>query len=423
MHITILAYGSRGDVQPYIALGLGLKQAGHTVRVAAPEMFRSFVTDHNLEFAPLAGDPRILIQDAVERGGGRTSLLRIGPAILKYAAPLALQVIKDARQACQGTEAIIHTFLTAVAGHEIALQMAVPDFAALLFAVFSPTGAFPNATFPDLPLGSRYNRITHRLFTQVYKSGGQLAYSWITRGKHDIYPPLTEWPFAASSRRITPILYGFSPTIIPKPPEWNERTHVSGFWLLQPESSGPSELTAFLEAGPPPVCISFGSVIDSDAQWLTGLALEALARTGQRGVLVKGWGGLSVDEVSSDIFVLESVPFDWLFPQVSAAVIHGGIGTTAAAMRAGIPVAIIPFTADQGFWGKQVHRLGLGPEPLPRHKLTADRLAQAIKDTQDDASIRQNAYQIGQKLQAEDGVHNAVQIIECYLQDEYKAKS
>ena len=124
MHITILAHGSRGDVQPYLALGVGLKQAGHSVRLAAPEMFRPFVTEYGLEFAPLAGDPRILMQTAVEQAGGKPNLLRTVPVVLKYVTPVALQVIADGRRACEGTEAIVHSFLTATLGHEIALNQA-----------------------------------------------------------------------------------------------------------------------------------------------------------------------------------------------------------------------------------------------------------------------------------------------------------
>ena len=301
------------------------------------------------------------------------------------------------------------------AGHQIALQMGVPDFSALVFAVFSRTAAFPNPGFPDLPLGSWYNRLTHELLTQTYRHGGRLAYNWITRGKRDEYPPLSGWPFAASNRRITPILYGFSPSVIPKPPDWGEYTHVTGFWSLPAPAPGPAELVRFLEAGSPPVCISFGSVITRDAKRLTGLALEALARSGQRGVLVTGWGGLTGADLPEHIFAVESVPFHWLFPRVVAAVIHGGIGTTAAVMQAGIPAVVVPFTLDQSFWGERAYRLGVAPKPIPHRKLTAGNLAQAITKVVDDAPMRERASRLGQTLCLENGVLNAVRVLEGYL--------
>lgn len=417
MHITILAHGSRGDVQPYVALGISLKQAGHSIRLAAPELFRSFVAEYGLDFASLAGDPRILMQNAVEQAGGKPDLFRTIRVVLKYAMPVALQVIDDVRQACQGTQAIVHSFLTTSVGHETALQLGVPDFSALVFAVFSPTTAFPNAAFPALPLGGWYNRFTHDVFTQAYWQGGRLAYNWARRGKGHEYPPLSEWPFAVRNQQLTPILYGFSPYVLPKPPEWGKDIHVTGFWNLPAPASWspPDELVSFLKAGSPPVFIGFGSIIAQDAARLTKLVLAALSKTGQRGVLVSGWGGLIKECLPEQVFFIESVPFDWLFSRVAGAVIHGGIGTTAAALQAGIPLAVIPFTADQSFWGDQVYRLGIGPKPIPYRKLTVENLSQAILEIVSNPVLRQRASQVGFALRSENGVENAARIIEHYL--------
>ena len=112
---------------------------------------------------------------------------------------------------------------------------------------------------------------------------------------------------------------------------------------------------------------------------------------------------------------VESVPFDWLFPRVAAAVIHGGIGTTAAAMQAGIPAVVVPFTLDQSFWGERAYRLGVAPKPIPHQKLTAGHLAEAIRTVVDDAPMRRRASQLGQTLRSENGVLNAVRILEGYL--------
>ena len=224
-------------MQPYVALGIHLQRAGHSVRLAAPELFRSFVSEYGLDFAPLAGDPRLLMQGVVDKSGGRPNLLRNLPVVLKYAMPLALQLVADARQACQGAQAIIHSFLTTLVGHGIAREMGIPDLSALLFAVFSPTTAFPNPTLPPLPLGGWYNRFTHEAFTQVYWQGSRFAFSWTTRSQRLARLPL-EWPFAASNQRPTPILYAFSPALLPKPPDWGARTHVTGFWDCRPRQTG-----------------------------------------------------------------------------------------------------------------------------------------------------------------------------------------
>lgn len=418
MKFTILAHGTRGDVQPYVALGVGLMRAGHSVRLAAPELFRPFVADYGLEFAPLAGDPRTLMLDAVEKAGGRPNLFRIAPVVLKYVAPIARQVMQDARQACHGSDAIVHSFLTTLVGHEIALELGVPDFSALVFAIFAPTAAFPGPSFPDLRLGRTYNRLTHQVFSKVFWLGGRLAYRWIIRRRDPQSPPLSEWPFQASNQRPTPILFGFSPHVIPKPPDWGEHVHVTGFWFLEAQAqwSPPPALLEFLEGGSPPVFVGFGSVIARDAERLTEIALTALAQTGQRGILLTGWGGLASASLPDSVFMLENAPFDWLFPRVAATVIHGGIGTTAASMRAGVPTIVVPFTADQTFWGAQVSRCGVGPPPIPHRRLKAANLAGAIRCALEDQALRQRARDLGQLLRAEDGVATAIEVLENELQ-------
>jgi UDP:flavonoid glycosyltransferase YjiC (YdhE family) len=416
MRITILAHGSRGDIQPYVALGIGLQQAGHTVRLAAPQLFESFVTGYGLEFAPLAGDPTQLMQRAVEKAGAGANLFRISRVVLEYALPLAAQVMTDARQACQGADAIIHSLLMTTAGHEIARQLDRPDFSALLFAVFAPTAAFPNPSFPDLPLGPTYNRLTHEIFSQLFWQGGRLAYAWIRR-KDPALPRLSAWPFSASNKRPTPILYGFSPHVLPRPSDWGDNVHVTGYWFLEtaPSWQPPVELVEFLEGGPPPVYIGFGSVISREARELTEMVLAALAQTGQRGLLLTGWGGLARADWPERVFQIDSVPFDWLFPRMRVIVHHGGMGTTAAALRAGIPSVVVPFTADQPFWGRRVYQLGVGSKPIPHKKLTVQSLTEAIHVALSDQTMQRRAEALGERLRSEDGVTQAVQVIEQYL--------
>ena len=422
MHITVLAYGSRGDVQPYVALGAGLRRAGHTVRLAAPEPFEPFVTEHGLEFSPLPGDPAQLMQKMVEEAGA--SLFRLVPVILEYAIPLGIQMLTSVRQACQGTDGIIHSFLMTVTGHEVARQLGVPDLSALVFAVFVPTATFPNPGFPELPLGSVYNRLTHRLFAQTFWQGNRLAYAWIRR-QHPELGRLSRWAFDPSNEQPTPILYGFSPQVLPKPTDWDEHVHVTGYWFLEATSGWrpPPELVDFLEKGPPPVYVGFGSVIIQEraAKRLTGIALEALTRTGQRGLLLTGWGGLVETDLPDDVLAIDFAPFDWLFPRMVALVHHGGMGTTAAGLRAGVPAVVVPFTADQPFWGRRIHQLGVGPRPIPRKKLTAEGLAEAIRAMTGDQGMRQRAARLGERVRAEDGVQRAVEVVERYLSRSHKA--
>jgi sterol 3beta-glucosyltransferase len=413
MHITILAYGSRGDVQPYVALGLELRRAGHEVRLAAPGPFEAFVANHGLEFAPLPGDPPQLARELVKAGWNGP---RIARAIAEYILPLVVQAQADVSRACRGADAIIHSFLMTMSGHEAALELDVPEISALIFPVFTRTAAFPNMMFPELPLGGIYNRLTHDFFTRSFWQGGRLVYGWVRR-KHPHLPPLSMWPFSASEGQQPPVLYGFSPHVIPRPDDWGDNVHVTGYWFLDvaPGWQAPDELLDFLEAGPPPVYVGFGSMIADEMRKLTGIALDALAQTGQRGLLLAGWGGLGGEDLPGHVFKIDFAPFDWLFPRMAAIVHHGGAGTTAAALRAGVPAIVVPFTSDQPFWGRRVYRLGVGPKPIPRKKLTAAKLAAAIRSATGDQAMRRRAVELGRRIRAEDGVARAVEVVERYL--------
>jgi sterol 3beta-glucosyltransferase len=293
-----------------------------------------------------------------------------------------------------------------------------PDFSALVFAVFAPTTAFPCPGFPYWRLGPFYNRLTHQLFIQLFWRGGGMAYGWLRR-RDPALPRLSGWPFRRSNERPTPILYGFSPSVIPKPADWGQHVHVTGYWSLDdaPDWEPPAELARFLEAGPPPVFVGFGSVISREARELTEIVVAALSEAGQRGVLLSGWGGLGGADPSGQVCQIETAPFDWLFPRTAAVVHHGGIGTTAAGLRAGVPTVVVPFTADQPFWGRRVHLLGAGPRPIPRKRLTVQNLVEAVRLVVSDETMRGRSRALGERLSAEDGVARAIEVIEGYLGD------
>ena len=423
MLITIVTAGSRGDVQPYAALALGLRRAGHRVRLATHENFRAFVTGHGLEFTPIRGDPQAILRgaaaDAWLASGRHRNMLRFAREMRRVATPLVEQMLADFWHACQGADAVIFS-LVGLASWHVAERLGVPRAAAFLQPV-TRTRAFPTIGLPAaLPLGrfgAAFNWATHVVAEQLM---WQPVRSRVNRWRSATLglPALSlEGPFRAMERQRVPVLYGFSPTVVPKPADWGDWVDVTGYWFLgpPPDWRPPPALEAFLAAGPPPVYVGFGSMTPSNAARLTATALEALERTGQRGVLLKGWGALGEGALPPWALAVDDVPHAWLFPRTAAVVHHGGAGTTGAGLRAGVPSVLTPLGFDQPFWGSRVAALGVGPPPVSRRALTAERLAAAIRAAVTDEGMRARAARLGERIRAEDGVGRAVEAFERHL--------
>jgi len=210
-----------------------------------------------------------------------------------------------------------------------------------------------------------------------------------------------------------PILYGFSPSVIPAPSDWNGDTHITGYWFVDEADDWqpPSALLDFLQSGSPPVYIGFGSMSNRNSEQTADLVIQALALTNQRAILLSGWGGLQKTNMPDSIFMIDAIPHSWLFPRVSAVVHHGGASTTAAGLKAGVPSVVIPFFGDQPFWGQRVADLGVGSKPIPRKRLTAERLANAIQEVVTNEDLRQRAAKLGKQIQTENGIESAINII------------
>jgi UDP:flavonoid glycosyltransferase YjiC (YdhE family) len=414
MRITILTIGSRGDVQPYIALGIGLHQAGHQVRIATYDKFRALIQDQGLAFSPIASDVSDIARSL--EGKGAIDLLRSLRGIARLVPVLTVRLWRDTLKACLEAETIIYGFVASVLGHCAAEELGVPCLATSVYPVASPTHAFPNLLFPALPLSGTYNWLTHFAFDRGLWQTVRLVYGHLEH-KNPILPPLPGWPYERRHGKSTPILYAYSPAIVPKPPDWDDQREVTGYWFLDSPVGWqpPDELVAFLESGPPPVYIGFGSMSLRNSKRMTEIVLEALARSRQRGLLVEGWGGLGNAHLPDDVLRVKSVPFDWLFPRVAAVVHHGGAGTTALGLRAGVPSILVPFIADQRWWGRRVAALGVGPEPIPHGRLSAERLAAAIAAATSNQAMQRRAAALGRRIRAENGVAKAIEVLHRHV--------
>jgi UDP:flavonoid glycosyltransferase YjiC (YdhE family) len=415
MRIAILATGSRGDVEPYIALGLGLQEAGHVVRLVTLQNFEALVKVRGLEFWPIAGNVQEIIQskemcELLEKGKFLAVTFRTS-AILQKAA---LQWAREGLAACQGMDLLMGGIGGLYIGLSLAEKLGLPFLQAYL-APFTPTQAFPSFLFHGLPSWFRgtFNRLSHHYTRQIIWQGFRSADS-LSRQQGLGVPAASFWgPYNSCRIQGLPVLYGFSPSVIPPPPDWDADTHVTGYWFIDTAAdwTPPSDLMDFLRAGPPPVYIGFGSMSTRKPEETADLVIQALRKINQRAILLSGWSGMHTAAMPDSVFMIDSIPHSWLFPRVAAVVHHGGAGTTAAGLRAGVPSVVIPFFADQPFWGQRVARLGVGPEPVPRRQLTVERLAHAIQTAVTDQTMRQRAAGLGLKIKAEDGVGRAVAVV------------
>ncbi len=411
MQIALFTIGGQGDTQPFVALAVRLRQEGHRVTLATRPDFADLVADYGVNFAPLGHPYQPFITGAADSsalgGGHLLHQLRYGLAQRRYFSD---HLNQDAWRAAQGAEAIIYKY-SWFTGYSIAEKLGIPCTAAMFFPL-TPTRAFPNFLIGrGMDRRPLLNRLNWSLSEQVV---WQLQHSDDTKLRRELgtHPLPFFGPLARQQRKEMPVYYTYSPAVLPRPADWPEQVQVTGYLFLDPPAGWqpPADLLHFLQAEPPPVSIGFGSMTSRDAQATLDLVLRALKLSGQRGVLLSGWAGLGKGRTLPEfVFCAESLPHSWLFPRMAALVHHGGAGTTGTALRGGVPSVFTPLAADQPSWARLVSALGAGPAPLPFQTLTAEQLAEAIREAVTNAAMRQRATELSKQIQEEDGIGQTIE--------------
>ena len=417
MLITLLSAGSRGDTQPYIALGVELQKSGYTVQIAASEAFEDLIKSYGLEFYPLLGNvSKIADNDKLRQAMSADNPLKVIMSFntMKNYAYSLQQGFYDA---CQGSDAIVY-HSGAVIGYFIAQTLDIPNILATPFPMI-PTKTYPALIFYNsIKLGKTFNLLTHILFQKIMWLISKAPTERFWKDKFGSIPRNFINPFSQLQSENNLTLVACSNYVFPKPQDWSKEVHNTGYWFLYENDywSPPNKLSEFLLAGTPPVYVGFGSLGNpAKATQTTELIIDALKLSGQRGILATGWGGMTkLNKTSKDIFIIESVPHAWLFPKMSVVVHHGGAGTTAAALRAGVPSILIPHANDQFAWGKKVYELGVGAKSIPRKKLTVEKLSTAISYALK-KEVKVAAKILGAKIQRENGVKVAAKLIIDFL--------
>ena len=422
LSVAILIIGSRGDVQPFIPIAKRLTRDGHRVRIATHAIFRDFVESHGVEFFPLAGDPRELMEYMVMTGG-RLIPLHVHQLLEQVPRKRAVmaQILASTWAACTepdperpGAQAFVADAVIAnppSQGHiHVAEALGAP--LQIMFTMpWSPTRAFPH---PFVHVISE----THSTLRNLISFEAFDLLTWLGIG--DLVNKFREQTLGLERvhgehgasilhEHSVPHAYFWSTCVLDKPDDWGPEIDVTGF-VFEDEAGGfdpPGPLRAFLGAGDPPVYVGFGSCPAPDPVALTATIFGGLARAGVRGLVSRGWAHLGAASTPSHVHLVDELPHDWLFPRCAAVCHHGGAGTTAAGLRSGLPTIVVPFFGDQYFWGRIVSEAGAGPTPVPIGALTAETLAEAIRFALR-PEVRDHAVALGQKVRKQRGDEEGV---------------
>ncbi|CAG8069294.1 unnamed protein product [Penicillium olsonii] len=446
MNLVVQVIGSRGDIQPFIALGKELKAHGHRVRLATHLAFRDVVLEAGLEFFCIGGDPAELMAFMVKNPSLMPALSTIRSGAIQKRRREMKEIIHGCWRSCieMGDGTNLHQIKEdlwndsvdyrrrpfvadaiianppSLAHIHCAQRLGIPLH--MMFTMpWSPTQSFPH---PLAVLHQQDCKPTVANFVSyavvdmmIWEGLGDLVNSW--RKKVLALDPLDSITAPSLIHRLqVPYSYLWSPALLPKPRDWRDDIDICGFSVLPSKSDykPPKEIEEFLKAGPTPIYVGFGSIVVDDPIKLTRIVFEALADAGQRAIVSKGWGNLGVDgvEVPDNVLIVGSVPHDWLFRQVSCVIHHGGAGTTAAGLSLGRPTIIVPFFGDQQFWGGIVAAAGAGPGPIPHKQLTVKKLSSAIAMALE-SSTKEKAQAIAEKMQKESGVRDGVRSFHRHL--------
>lgn len=411
--ITILCSGSRGDVQPYIALAMELEKLGLAARIATGRNFEGFVRGYGTGFHAINADIESAGVDprTIAEARKADTVLKMFFSFRRL-REYGMHMVEQMHDACLGSDAIVYHPGLAV-GRFAADRLGIPSILA------SPFPLHRTAERPSVLLYGRakpnpvVNRMSHRMLQGMLwmASGTSLRSFW--KRRYGSLPESFGMPFERHGDPRHPAIVSCSDHVFPRPEDWDPHVHQGGFWFVEEPGEYRPEpgLADFLARGEPPVYVGFGSMIDrDDASGLVRVVVDALVRTGTRGIL-SGMGGMEgAGDLPDSVFAVGNVPHSWLFPRMAAVCHHGGAGTSAAGFRAGVPGIIVPFALDQFAWAWRASELGVSPEPLPFRKLRADRLAGAILAAKD-PGMRERAAALGRAIAPERGARDCARVI------------
>jgi sterol 3beta-glucosyltransferase len=416
MRIAVVAAGSRGDAEPFLALSLALQARGHSPVFLGHEQFRAAAHAVDVPFRVMAGDPRQML---ASRTGLELMSARSPMQVLGHLQELGRDLFAEAAVALErellDCDAVVFSTL-AVAAYHVAEKYQMPRMWGVLQPV-TPTREWPSLLLP-YNFGRLGNRASYRVADLL---------TWATFGpatqQYRRAAGLAELPNRQLRQQVAttlPVLGGWSPQLVPRPDDWPAHVQVTGSWHLDHHEPLAEEIEQFLATGDPPVYLGLGSATVADPQEVTDMFVRAARLAGARLIISSGWAGLgagssAVDEASDEVMVIGDTPHAELFPRCAAVGHHCGAGTTHAAVRAGVVTIPLPMWGDQPFWAQQLFRRGVAVAPVPQHTWSVQSLAQGIAAAIGEPHTRRRAQEFAYRCTQEDGAEKAAALVDRRL--------
>ncbi|MCX8131996.1 MAG: glycosyltransferase [Clostridia bacterium] len=408
--ITILCSGSRGDIQPYIALAQQLKKLGKDIRITGSKSFEGFIRSYGIDVYPIEADIETLNVDPklLKAAGSSDNPLKMLLTFNKM-KKYGVYMVNDYYSACEGSELIIYHPGCTI-GYFAAQKFGIPSVLASPFPMHKTKEYLSVVMYGKTQSNILTKKVSYAMIQGMLWMASKNSVKGFWKKRFGEVPDNFGCPFERHTDKTHPAIVSCSNFVFKKPDDWNENIHQNGYWFVEEaiDYSPSDELAAFLSTGEKPVYIGFGSMTSIEKHdGLAEMAAEAIIKSGKRGIIC-GMGKPA--NLPKNIIAIDSIPHSWLFERVSAVCHHGGAGTTAAGFKAGIPSIVIPFSNDQFAWAHRAYDLGVAAKPIPKKELSADKLADAISFALTDKIVA-NAKALGKNIAAENGAMECAEII------------